>query len=163
MEAIREFSLNDPSKSSWRIFSTSENAKWKSLKSVEPFFSPFGGHLKLRLSPNVTLNTFECSWPFWPANPFSTIILWNCSMDSAVRHIKTTLFISLSHERFFGADFPSPTFTEGKGRESSFKDIIQIIGTALCFLEVVFISIRELKHQTFLVPRTPTGSIFAAW
>ena len=22
---------------------------------------------------------------------------------------------------------------------------------------------RELKHQTFLVPRTPTGSIFAAW
>ena len=28
-----------------------------------------------------------------------------------------------------------------KGRESSFKDIIQIIGIAQCFLEVVFISI----------------------
>ena len=24
-------------------------------------------------------------------------------------------------------------------------------------------NIRELKHQTFLEPRTPTGSIFAAW
>ena len=25
------------------------------------------------------------------------------------------------------------------------------------------VHIRELKHQTFLVPPTPTGSIFAAW
>ena len=25
------------------------------------------------------------------------------------------------------------------------------------------VATRELKHQTFLVPRTPTGSIFAAW
>ena len=32
----------------------------------------------------------------------------------------------------------------------------------LCKVTVVPIIIRELQHQTFLVPRTPTGSIFAA-
>ena len=42
-------------------------------------------------------------------------------------------------------------------RQRCFLDVLNIIG--LFFLTVI----RELKHQTILVPRTPTGSIFAAW
>ena len=42
-------------------------------------------------------------------------------------------------------------------RQRCFLDFLNIIG--LFFLTVI----RELKHQTILVPRTPTGSIFAAW
>ena len=41
-------------------------------------------------------------------------------------------------------------------RQLCFLDVLNIIG--LFFLTVI----RELKHQTILVPRTPTGSIFAA-
>ena len=51
-------------------------------------------------------------------------------------------------------------FVHGPNKCSAFSEMFYDSEEELTYTSSV--ATRELKHQTFLVPRTPTGSIFAA-